>query len=149
MKLSSLIPRALAAGKDAGGTLEIIIGGRATKPVSYHLLPTGNLIALASPSEAVEGQRGLNGQAAACFELDWDSNEVWTFEDPWIHHDYERLPNGNTLLVKWAPLPKGLVRRVKGGYNDPEDDPKHMLGDMALIIFFNCDYNLIVHICLF
>ncbi len=96
------------------------------------LLPSGNLIALASPSEAVQGQRGLNGQAAACFELDWDSNEVWAFEDPWIHHDYERLPNGNTLLVKWEPLPKGLIRRIKGGYHDPEDDPKHMLGDLVL-----------------
>jgi hypothetical protein len=96
------------------------------------LLANGNLIALASPSEAVEGQRGLNGQAAACFELDWEGNEVWAFEDPWIHHNYERLANGNTLLVKWAPLPKSLVRRIKGGYNDPEDDPGHMLGDMVL-----------------
>ena len=34
------------------------------------LLPNGNLMALAMPSENVAGQRGLNGQAAACFELD-------------------------------------------------------------------------------
>ena len=33
------------------------------------LLPNGNLISLAWPSENVTGQRGLNGQAAACFEL--------------------------------------------------------------------------------
>jgi len=96
------------------------------------LLPNGNLIALASPSETVEGQRGLNGQAASCFELDWDGNVVWEYEDPWMHHDYERLPNGNTLLVKWEPMPKSLVRRVKGGYNNPEDDPKHMLGDVVI-----------------
>jgi hypothetical protein len=96
------------------------------------LLPNGNLICLAAPSEDVEGQRGLNGQSACCFELDWDSNPVWEYADPWIHHDYERLPNGNTLLVKWEPMPKGLVRRVKGGYHNPEDDPKHMLGDVVL-----------------
>ena len=41
------------------------------------LLPNGNLIAMAMPSPEVEGQKGLNGQAAACFELDWDSQLVW------------------------------------------------------------------------
>ena len=96
------------------------------------LLANGNLIALAWPSPEVAGQRGLNGQAAACYELDWDGQVVWEYEDPWIHHDYERLPNGNTLLLKWVPIPKGLVRRVKGGYNDEDDDPSHMLGDLVL-----------------
>lgn len=96
------------------------------------LLPNGNLMALAAPSESVEGQRGLNGQAACCYELDWQSDVVWEYEDPWMHHDYERLPNGNTLIVKWVEMPKGLVRRVKGGYNDPEDDPKYMLGDLII-----------------
>ena len=94
------------------------------------LLPSGNLMAMASPSKNVEGQRGLNGQTAACYELDWQSNLVWQYEDPWMHHDYQRLPNGNTLLVKWVPLPKGLVRRIKGGYHEDGDDPKHMLGDL-------------------
>ena len=96
------------------------------------LLPNGNLIALAAPSENVEGQRGLNGQSTCCFELDWDSNLIWQYEDPWIHHDYERMPNGNTLLLKWVPMPRSMVRRVKGGYHNPEDDPKHMLGDVVL-----------------
>ncbi len=41
------------------------------------LLPNGNLMALARPSESVEDQRGLNSQAAACFELDWDGDVVW------------------------------------------------------------------------
>ena len=79
--------------------------------------PTGNLMALAMPSETVAGQRGLNGQAAACYELDWDSNIVWRFDDPWIHHDYQRLPSGNTLIVKWVPMPKRLIRKIKGGYS--------------------------------
>jgi hypothetical protein len=96
------------------------------------LLPNGNLMALAMPSENVAGQRGLNGQAAACFELDWDGNIVWHFDDPWIHHDYQRLPNGNTLIVKWVPLPKGLIRRIKGGYSAKDDDPNLMLGDVVL-----------------
>lgn len=96
------------------------------------LLPNGNLICLAEPSEDVKGQRGLNGQAAAIFELDWQSNIVWRYDDPWIHHDYQRLPNGNTLVIKWEALPKSLVRRVKGGYNHKDDDPSHMLGDKII-----------------
>jgi len=96
------------------------------------LLPDGRLICLATPSEEVEGQRGLNGQSAACYELDWDSNIVWRYDDPWIHHDYQRMENGNTLLVKWAPLPKSLVSKVKGGYHEKDDDPKQMLGDIVI-----------------
>lgn len=96
------------------------------------LLPNGSLITLAMPSDKVEGQRGLNGQSAACYELDWDSHITWRYDDPWIHHDYQRLPNGNTLLVKWMELPKSLVSKVKGGYHADGDDPKSMLGDAVI-----------------
>ncbi len=96
------------------------------------LLPNGNLMALAMPSENVAGQRGLNGQAAACYELDWDGNIVWRYDDPWIHHDYQRLENGNTLIVKWVPIPKALARKVKGGYVADGDDPNVMLGDLVI-----------------
>ncbi len=96
------------------------------------LLPNGSLMALAMPSENVEGQRGLNGQSAACYELDWDSRITWRYDDPWIHHDYQRLGNGNTLLVKWMNLPKSMVSKVKGGYHAEGDDPKSMLGDAVI-----------------
>ncbi|MDP6376611.1 MAG: hypothetical protein QF921_11425 [Pseudomonadales bacterium] len=36
------------------------------------LLSDGHLLCRATPSENVRGQRGLNGQAPAVFELDWD-----------------------------------------------------------------------------
>ncbi|MBT4160885.1 MAG: hypothetical protein HOC70_17120 [Gammaproteobacteria bacterium] len=96
------------------------------------LLPNGNLIAMTMPSPDVEGQRGLNGQAAACIELGWDGQVVWEYNDPWIHHDFKRLPNGNTLIIKWEPLPKRLIRKIKGGYLDKDDDPGKMLGDVVL-----------------
>ena len=96
------------------------------------LLPNGNLLALTMPSPEVQGQRGLNGQAAACVELDWDNNILWEYNDPWIHHDQKRLANGNTLLLRWEPMPKRLIKRISGGYNATGDDPKHMLGDTVL-----------------
>lgn len=96
------------------------------------LLPNGNLLALTMPSPDERGQRGLNGQAEACVELDWDGDVVWEYNDPWIHHDYKRLPNGNTLLLRWELIPRGLSKRVKGGYNFEGDDPNEMLGDAVL-----------------
>lgn len=96
------------------------------------LMPNGNLMCMAMPSPDVQGQRGLNGQAAACFELDWESNIVWRYDDPWMHHDYQRLENGNTLLVKWVPMPKAMVKKVKGGYHAKGDDPDEMLGDVVV-----------------
>jgi len=96
------------------------------------LLPNGNLICLAPAPGNLKGQEGLNGLATACLELDWDSNIVWRFDDPWLHHDYQRMPNGNTLLIKWARLPKVLIKKVQGGSLDKGEDPNVMLGDMVL-----------------
>jgi Arylsulfotransferase (ASST) len=96
------------------------------------LLPNGNLITMAMPSTEVQGQRGLNGQAAACYELDWDGNIVWEYTDPWMHHDYQRLPNGNTLIIKWDELPKRKVKQIRGGYHADGDDPNSMLGDVVI-----------------
>ena len=96
------------------------------------LLANGNLMALGSPVPEMQGQRGLNGVAALCYEMDWDGNIVWRHDDPWIHHDYQRLENGNTLIIKFEPMPRSLVKRVKGGYNAEGDDPTHMLGDVVV-----------------
>lgn len=98
--------------------------------VNPTLLPGGTLLAHSAPDAEAAGRRGLAGQASVCLELDWDGNEIWRHEDPEMHHDYQRLPNGNTVVVKWVPLAKSLVRRIKGGYVHEDDDPDSMLGDL-------------------
>jgi hypothetical protein len=44
-------------------------------------------------------------------QFDWDSNLVWDFEyaDDQVrhHHDVERLPNGNLLLIAWEYVTRG------------------------------------------
>ena len=100
--------------------------------VNPELLANGNLIAQSRAAPDVASQRGLNGLTGGCYELDWDSNLTWEYEDELLHHDYERLPSGNTLLVKWVPMPKRFVRRVKGGYHADGDDPNSMLGDVVI-----------------
>ncbi len=95
------------------------------------LLDNGNLLCRATSASEVQGLRGLNGQAPVVFELDWAGNEVWSFADDWLHHDHERLDNGNTLLLAWRHMPDGLSEKVRGGTRGP-DDPDNMLADAIL-----------------
>ena len=66
---------------------------------------------------------------AAIIELDWDSNVVWEYRDHYLHHDFVRLPSGNTLLLFWLPMPEELTSRIQGGY-EKDDDPAVMFGDV-------------------
>lgn len=51
----------------------------------------------------------LGGAAGGLIEMDWDGNVVWEWEpgseDGTVHHDFERLPNGNTLCNAWETIP--------------------------------------------
>jgi len=50
----------------------------------------------------------LGGSATGLIELDWDDNVVWEFEpgpeEGTLHHDFVRLPNGNTLCNAWEAI---------------------------------------------
>lgn len=56
--------------------------------------------------------RGAGGEL---LEVDWDGNAVWKYQDPYLHHSFCRLPNGNTLMLRWLPVPKDIAAQVKGG----------------------------------
>lgn len=58
-------------------------------------------------------------------ELDWDGNVLWRWQDGDLHHGMQRLPNGNTLIIIWTPLPSGFHQRIKGGM--PKDKWKALL----------------------
>ena len=55
---------------------------------------------------------------------------VWEYRNPGIHHDYVRLPNGNTLVLIWERIPADLTARVRGG-SAADDDPARMFGDLV------------------
>ena len=92
------------------------------------VLLNGNLLIRTSPDPDYEETRGLGGGSASLVELDWDSVKVWEYNDPALHHDYERLLNGNTIYLRWEPMPADLSVRVRGGHRTSED-PIFMLGD--------------------
>jgi hypothetical protein len=56
-------------------------------------------------------RRGMffGGSVKGLVELDWDGNVVWQWEpgegDGSIHHDFHRMPNGNTLVNAWEVIP--------------------------------------------
>ncbi len=96
-----------------------------------HLLPGGSLLIQTQPPDDAEGAEQIGGSAAALVELDWDSNVVWRYDNPYQHHDYRRLPNGHHLVLGWRKLPDGVQEQIRGGFSDPED-PERMWGDVVL-----------------
>ena len=103
-----------------------------------YLLPNGHLLLRTGPAaeevsflsrpEAQLLPIGGRTVAGAILELDWDSNVVWEYRYPLLHHDFERLPNGNTLVLTWEMMPDELTRQVKGGHQS-EHGGDGMLGD--------------------
>ncbi len=69
-----------------------------------YLLANGNLLlrAHAPQDPGVVGR--LGGSSAALLELDWESNVGWEYRNLRLHHDFEWLPNGNTLVLLWEPI---------------------------------------------
>ena len=47
-----------------------------------------------------------------------------------VHHDFERLPNGNTLVLVFEEIPSDVAAQVKGGIVE-EDVAEPMLGDVV------------------
>ncbi len=78
------------------------------------LLPTGNLLlALYDPKSAIPGLSWVGGEV---IEMDWDGNIVWRYREPYMDtHDRVRMKNGNTLIMKFSELPKGIAARMKTG----------------------------------
>ena len=95
-----------------------------------YLLPNGHLLCRTRPPAEIDGAKPMGGSSAAILEVDWDSVVVWEYRDPLLHHDFERLPNGNTLVLLWHRLSKELTSQIQGGRRTDED-PEQMLGDVV------------------
>lgn len=82
-------------------------------PGNYaYLLPNGNLLWSGRTEDGPPLRRGKGGLLR---EYDWDGSVVWEYRDPAQHHDFRRLPNGNTIYLGWEPMPPEASRRVRGG----------------------------------
>jgi hypothetical protein len=71
--------------------------------------------------------RRIGGNATHLMELDWQGEVVWQYENQFMHHDFLRLANGNTLVPEFVQLPEDVARAVRGGYRERNLPP--MLSD--------------------
>jgi len=77
------------------------------------LLPNGNLLYAGEiPDNPLPEFGGGGGEL---LEIDWDGNVVWRYEDPYLHHDFQRLANGNTMILRWVKTPDEVAAKIKGG----------------------------------
>jgi len=91
------------------------------------LLPNGNLLCnlKTSPEERRKvGAPMLSGFGGIIREVDWDNNLIWEYKDYFMHHDFCRMKNGNTMVLKYVQVPLELMDKVKGGIPGTEDDGK-------------------------
>ena len=95
------------------------------------LLPNGNQMRINKTYKEPTVCLGTVG--GKMVEVDWDGKEVWKHEDLYMHHDYHRLANGNTILLKYVEIPADITAKIKGGLPGTEGLPgtnsKAMWGD--------------------
>ena len=86
------------------------------------LLPNGNLLRGGSMKQA--GDVSIGGAGGIVQEIDWDSKVVWEYkmnsETELQHHCFDRMPNGNTLILGWEA--KSLDEVLAKG-RDPKSFP--------------------------
>lgn len=67
-----------------------------------YFLEDGTLLRTANTANVRFTAGGRGGRVE---QYDWDGNVIWTFEysdsTVALHHDIERLPNGNVLMIAW------------------------------------------------
>ena len=77
------------------------------------LLSNGNQIRVNKTGREPTGFLGTVG--GELVEEDWKGNVVWRYEALFMHHDFCRLENGNTLLNRHVLMPPEIASKVKGG----------------------------------
>jgi len=95
-------------------------------PYCGELLDNGHLLVTLRVAQPLTRFGGAHGGVA---ELDWDGRVLWQYEDVAMHHDVCRLRNGNTMVLRWVPIPAELHRRVAGGVPGTEHAGDVMYGD--------------------
>ena len=84
-----------------------------------HLLPDGTLL-YAAKTAAGEGLP--KGGGGTIQEIDWDGNVIWEYQNEFLHHDVDKLPNSNILALLWEPMSVANQAAVRGGAEGTELD---------------------------
>ena len=71
----------------------------------------------------------LGGYKTTLLEVDWEGNVLWRYDNPFQHHDFVRLANGNTMVPEWVELSEELHRKVRGGHKLHRERLPRLLSD--------------------
>jgi len=105
-----------------------------TPALHYVLLENGNLLGgfRIAQKQVAEPFQAMGGWTGGLAELDWDGNVVWKFElhteTEILHHDFERLPNGNTLANGWELIP--YEEAIAAGRRADQTTPLGVVADV-------------------
>ncbi len=100
----------------------------------YHavLLENGNLLRGASLPKPPSGIGGGGGMLQ---EIDWDGNVVWEYrmmdDNTLQHHTFDRMPNGNTLLLAWERKTNDEMRALGRTLNFVPEEGIDLWGDVT------------------
>ena len=90
------------------------------RPGAYgYLLDNGHLLVAGRTSK---GPVPFGGAGGTLLELDWEGKVVWEHVEDAMHHDFCRLPNGNTMVLGWEPVPADVVPHIQGGQPGTEHE---------------------------
>lgn len=86
-----------------------------------YLLENGHLLRTGSLARSNPAFRAGGGTGGRVQEFTWEGELVWDFEysseDHLLHHDVQKLPNGNLLMISWERLP---AKQAIAAGRDPE-----------------------------
>ncbi len=90
------------------------------RPGSYgYLLDNGHLLV---NNRTGNEPTSFGGRGGGLLELDWDSTILWEYVEETLHHDFSRLPNGNTMVLGWETVPDDMVAQIQGGLPGTEHE---------------------------
>ena len=88
------------------------------------LLPDGNLLRGGNMTQKGDNKCNIGGAAGLVQEIDWSGKVVWEYKmntpNEVQHHCFDRMPNGNTLLLGWE---KKTHDEVLAKGRDPKSFP--------------------------
>lgn len=93
---------------------------------NVELLPNGNLL---SGERANPEAKPHREELKLICEYDWNGRRITQFRAPGQHHDFQRLPNGNTIFIGFERFTEESKRRLRGGIPGTEIEGGVVLGD--------------------
>lgn len=84
-----------------------------------YLLPGGRLLCSVQIPTEIPLTTAWGGRI---LEMSWDGEILWEYTDDTQHHDFRRLPDGNTVYIGWRALPEEFSRRIPGGIAGSETE---------------------------